>query len=331
MKKITVYLIACLLLMSFFTGCSSTQKSELVFADAGWDSVKFHNAVAGFIATEGFGYENWREISGTTPIVHEGLLKGEIDVHMEEWTDNIATYQKDLAEGRLIELGVNFDDNMQGLYVPRYVIEGDPERGIEPVAPALKTVQDLKKYKDVFPDDEQKDKGRIYGAIPGWEIDKIMYNKYIYNGLDEDYVYFRPGSDAALSAALTSAYEKGEPIVGYYWEPTWLLGKYDFVLLEDHPYDPDNPDEYQEGKTACPSVRVTVAVSNKFYETDPDFCDFLSKYETSSALTSEALAHMQETGDDHTDTAKWFLKKYDELLDQWLDSEKAQMVRNALK
>lgn len=331
MKKITVYLIACLLLMSFFTGCSTAQKSELVFADAGWDSVKFHNAVAGFIATEGFGYESWREISGTTPIVHEGLLKGEIDVHMEEWTDNIATYQKDLSEGKLVELGVNFDDNMQGLYVPRYVIEGDPERGIEPVAPDLKTVQDLKKYKDVFPDDEQKDKGRIYGAIPGWEIDKIMYNKYVYNGLDEDYVYFRPGSDAALSAALTSAYEKGEPIVGYYWEPTWMLGKYDFVLLEDHPYDPDNPDAYQEGKTVCPSVRVTVAVSNKFYEKDPDFCDFLSKYETSSTLTSEALAHMQETGDDHIDTAKWFLKKYDELLDQWLDFEKAQRVRNALK
>ena len=267
------------------------------------------------------------EISEPHPLF-KSLLKGEIDVHMEEWTDNIATYQKDLAEGRFIELGVNFDDNMQGLYVPRYVIEGDPERGIEPVAPALKTVQDLKKYKDVFPDDEQKDKGRIYGAIPGWEIDKIMYNKYIYNGLDEDYVYFRPGSDAALSAALTSAYEKGEPIVGYYWEPTWLLGKYDFVLLEDHPYDPDNPDEYQEGKTACPSVRVTVAVSNKFYETDPDFCDFLSNEH--QVLTSEARSYAGNRRD-HTDTAKWFLKKYDELLDQWLDFEKAQMVRNALK
>ncbi len=330
MKKIIIPLITCFLLVSAFSGCSM-QKSELVLADPGWDSVKFHNAVAGFIATSAFGYESWREVTGTTPIVHEGIMKNEIQAHMEEWTDNIATYQKDLADGRLTELGVNFDDNMQGFYVPRYVIEGDPERGIEPMAPDLKTVQDLKKYKDLFQDDEQKDKGRIYGAIPGWEIDRIMYKKYIYNGLDEDFIYFRPGSDAALSAALSSAYDKGEAIVGYYWEPTWLLGRYDFVLLEDFPYDPDNPQAFQDGETACPSVRVTIAVSNEFYEEDPAFCDFLSKYGSSSQLTSEALAHMQETGDNHIETAKWYLKKYDSFLEDWMDAEKAQKVRDALK
>lgn len=330
MKKIIVFLIGAVLLLSGLSGCS-TQQSELVFADAGWDSVKFHNAVAGFIATNAFGYDEWREVTGTTPVTHEGLVNGDIDVHMEEWTDNIATYQQDLAAGKLTELGVNFDDNYQGLYVPRYVIEGDPERGIEPMAPDLKTVQDLKKYKELFPDDEQPDKGRIYGGIPGWEIDRILYNKFIYNGLDEDFIYFRPGSDAALSAALSTAYEKGEPIVGYYWEPTWLLGKYDFVLLEDNPYNPDKPEEFQDGITECPPVRVTVAVNNDFYEKAPEFSAFLSKYRTSSALTSEALAHIQDTGDSYHETAVWFLQKYDEFLDDWLDPEKAQMVRDALK
>ncbi|HZK28502.1 MAG TPA: ABC transporter substrate-binding protein [Thermoclostridium sp.] len=329
MKKLIIGLVLSLMLLTMFSACSTT--NELVFADAGWDSIKFHNAVAGFIATNAFGYDNWREVSGTTPITHQGTLTGEINVHMEEWTDNISTYQQDLEDGKLKEVGINFDDNYQGFYVPRYVIEGDAERGIEPMAPDLKTVQDLKKYKDVFPDDEQPDKGRIYGAIPGWEIDNIMHNKYLYNGLDENFNYFRPGSDPALSAALSGAYEKGEPVVGYYWEPTWLLGKYDFVLLEDHPYDPTKPEEYAEGKTECPPVRVTIAVSNEFFEKDPEYCVFLSKYRSSSQLTSEALAHIQETGDNHMDTAKWYLKKYDEFLDDWLDPDKAQLIRDALK
>ena len=45
------------------------------------------------------------------------------------------------------------------------------------MAPGLKTVQDLKKYADVFPDDEKPGMGRIYRAIPGWEINEIMQKR----------------------------------------------------------------------------------------------------------------------------------------------------------
>ena len=225
---------------------------------------------------------------------------------------------------------MNFDDNYQGFYVPRYVIEGDPERGIEASAPDLKYVWDLKDYPHVFPDDENPDKGRVYGAIPGWEIDEIMHRKYLHYGLDENFVYFRPGSDPALSAAITAAYEKGDPIVAYYWEPTWLLGMYDMILLEDEPYDKDT---FFDGKCMPPPMRVTVCASNNFadQEENKDFIEFLSRYRTSSALTSEALAYMQETGtDDYVEVARWFLAKHDELLDAWLNPEDAETLRSLL-
>lgn len=325
MKKLAV--ICLIIMLSFTTLIGCTETKTITFAEAGWDSLRFHNAVAGFIATSAFGYAEWSEIPGTTPVLHEGLAKGEVDVHMEVWTDNISTYHDDIAQGKLVELGINFDDNYQGIYVPRYVIEGDPARGIEPMAPDLKRVEDLLKYKDVFKDDEQPDKGRVYGAIPGWVIDDIMYNKYVYYGLDKDFIYFRPGSQAAMDAVFTSAYDKGQPIAGYYWEPTWLMGKYDFVLLEDAPY---NPDTYADGETECPSVVVTVCASNSFAKKDKDYTDFLRKYRTSSALTSEALAYMQETGSDTIETAKWFLKQHDDLLDSWLTADQSAKVRKAL-
>ncbi|MEF9953690.1 MAG: glycine betaine ABC transporter substrate-binding protein [Clostridium sp.] len=307
-------------------GCSK-QKKEIIFADVGWDSVKFHNAVAGLIAESAYGY-TWKEMPGSSPIMHEAMKKGEIDVNMEEWTDNLATYHADKEAGLFQDLGTNFGDNIQGFYVPAYVIKGDADRGIEPMAPDLKTVQDLKKYPDIFPDDEHPEKGRIYGAIPGWEINEIMRKKVVYNGLDKAYNYFQPGSDASLSAAFTSAYEKGEAIVGYYWEPTWLTGKYDLVLLEDTPYVDEAG--YKEGRTACPSVDVTIGVSNGFYEKNPEFCEFLKKYKTSSALTSEALAHMQDTGEGYGETAKWFLTEHSELIDEWLPTDKVESVKGAL-
>ena len=115
MKKfLSIILLLILVITSIFVYSEEVTAKEIVFADVGWDSVKFHNAVAGLIAEQIFGYK-WREVPGSTAVLHEGLLKGEIDVHMEEWTDNLVTYEKDLNEGKFKDLGVNFDDNNQGL------------------------------------------------------------------------------------------------------------------------------------------------------------------------------------------------------------------------
>ena len=113
-----------------------------------------------------------------------------------------------------MDLGVNYDDNRQGFYVPRYVIEGDAERGIAPMAPDLKSVKDLSRYAALFKDEEDLAKGRLYGAIPGWNIDAILYKKYEVYGLNQNYIYFRPGSEATLSTAFLTATRKGFLLLG---------------------------------------------------------------------------------------------------------------------
>ena len=294
------------------------EKTSITFADVGWDSIKLNNALAGLVAEEVFGY-TWEETPGSTPISHEALMAGDVDVHMEEWTDNIAAYAADLEAGRFVELGVNFKDNYQGFYIPRYVADAYPD---------LKTVKDLAKYPELFPDPEDPSKGIIYGGITGWEITEIMEKKVTAYGLDEYYNYFVSGSDAVLSASMTAAWDRQEPIVAYYWEPTWLLGMYDFVLLEDDPYDPET---YQDGIGACPAVTVTVAVSNDFAASNPEFCEFLSNFSMPSAIISEALAYMQENNADYAAAARWLLtESHPELIDEWLTAEQAETLRAAL-
>ena len=307
-------------------GSDSGAKKPIVFADAGWDSIKFHNSVAMFIAKEAYGL-NSKVLTGSTPITQAALARGDADVHMEVWTDNIPSYHQDKKDGKVVEMGINFDDDKQGFYVPRYVIEGDAQRGIAPVAPDLKTVADLAKYKDVFKDEEIPEKGRVYGAIPGWEIDSIMYKKFKHYGLDKNFVYFRPGSDATLNAAFVSAYDKGLPIVGYNWEPTWISGKLDLVLLADAPYEEK---AFLEGKTEARAVPVVVAVNAAFVKRAPEYVEFLKKYHTSSALTAEALAYIAENKATYDDAAVHFMRKHDNLLDKWLPADKAKAVRAAL-
>lgn len=327
MKRIITIITVSILALMLIASCGKKESTVVTFGEAGWDSMKFHNAVVMFIAENAYDMET-NEVSGTTQITYNALKTGDIQVYTETWTDNIMSYKEDVAAGSVIELGLNYADNAQGLYVPRYVIEGDAERGIEPMAPDLKSVADLADYADLFKDPDDPSKGRIYGSISGWAADEIMRKKVDLYGLDAMYNYMDPGSDAALSASIAGAYEKGEPIVAYYWEPTWLSGKYDLVILEDAPYDPD---KFPNGETAFPSVPLTVCVNPDFKQKNQEFCEFLSKYKTSSALTSEALLYLQDNDlDDYTVAAKWFLKEHDELLSQWLSADKADLVRKAL-
>ena len=294
------------------------QDNEIVFADIGWDSVKLNNELAGLVAEKVFGY-TWSSVPVSTPIAHEALLKGEIDVHMEEWTDNISNYIPDREKNLFTELGINFNDNYQGFYIPKYIADEYPD---------LKTVNDLAKYPQLFPDPENSSKAIIYGGIPGWQITEIMEKKVKAYGLDEQYTYICPGSNAAMDTTITKAVDNHEPIVTYYWEPTWLMGKYDFVLLEDSPY---NPEKFPEGIGECPAVTVTVAASNDFYNNNPEYCEFLSNYSLPSATISEALAYMQDTGCNHKDAARWLLQEsHPELIDEWLNPEQAEFLKASL-
>jgi len=60
---------------------SAATKNKIVFADPGWDSVRFHNGVAQTIIEEGYGYPT-EVISGSTPATFLGLKEGEIFVIM---------------------------------------------------------------------------------------------------------------------------------------------------------------------------------------------------------------------------------------------------------
>ena len=52
MKKQLSIIILCIFLIALFSSCSDKTESagKVIFGDAGWDSMKFHNEVARLIA-----------------------------------------------------------------------------------------------------------------------------------------------------------------------------------------------------------------------------------------------------------------------------------------
>lgn len=332
MKKLLSLISAITVMVFIITGCSNEGTADsgpvnIVVTDNGWDSQKLHNEIARIVVEQGYDGYTFNTSSASSTMNWQAIISGEVDLDIESWTENVASYNDDVEKGDIIDVGILVPDSAQGLYVPRYVIEGDKESGIEPMAPDLKTVEDLKKYPEVFEDYEDRAKGRIYGSLPGWMADEVLYNKYEYYGLDEMYNYIRLGSEATLFASLVSSYNLGEAWVGYCYEPTWISGKLDIVLLEDAPYDESI---FMDGKCEFPKQELKIVSSNKFAEKAPDLLEFFKKYETGSQMIADALAYLDETQASHEETAKWLLTENDFLLDEWLPEENAEKVRDYL-
>jgi ABC-type proline/glycine betaine transport system substrate-binding protein len=154
-------------------------------------------------------------------------------------------------------------------------------------------------------------------------------------GLEKDYTNFRPGTGAALAAAIGGAVLKHEPILAYYWGPTWVLGKYDLVALEEPAWnDTDwrglSTDPKYPRAVAYPVVPVWIGANAKFAAAAPESLTFLRAYRTTSALINEALGVMQDNKGDPAIAARQFLKKHPEVWRAWVPAAVADRVQGAL-
>ena len=333
-RPMRYFVLICMLLVP--TVASACEVSRpVVFAGLDWESAAFHNAVARFILENGYDCET-DALPGSTIPMMQGVAQGDIDIAMEVWKDNVTdVWMRALSRGQVKELGVNFPDAVQGWYVPRYLVDGDSARNIAPLAPGLKSVSDLPAYKGIFADPEEPGRGRFYNCVAGWNCEVVNSAKLKAYGLEDDYTNFRPGTGAALAAAIGGAYLRGEPILAYYWAPTWVLGKYDLVQLDEPAWnevdwDGLNSDPDYPRAVAYPVVPVWVGVNAAFAKEAPKLVQFLTAYETTAALVNEALAYMRDHNVEAKDAARHFLSKHPEIWTGWVAGDVAARVQAAL-
>jgi len=333
MKKASGIILAVLVSLLCMSGGSLAQEKKVTFVDFSWNSVQMHNRIAGFVLEHGYGFKPEYLFAESVPGL-TGLAQGDVDIAMEMWIDNVLDwYNEAVGEKKtVIDLGPVFPDSPQGWYVPTFVIEGDEERGIEPMAPGLKSVHDLPEYWELFKDPENPQKGRFYNAIPGWVVHDINLKKIEAYGLSDTYQVFSPGSQTALATAIVSNYNRGKPVLAYYWEPEWIMGMLDMTRLEEPPYDPEKWGEGKSYGCAFPAARVHVGINTEFAKENPEILTFLANYETSLEQNNAALAYMQQEEATVEEAATWFLKEYEDAWTKWIpDEETRKKVLEALK
>lgn len=322
----------------------AAEKQTIRIADVQWQTLWINNAITKFIIENGYGYPV-ETIEMTTPVFQQAIVSGDVDLIMEIWRQNLEEwYVKVLEEGTVVDLGETFEKSTQGFYVPRYVVEGDPDRGIEPVAPELKSVFDLPQYKSVFQDPENPDKGLIINCITGWQCAEVNRAKIYAYDLEDDYNLLEPGASAALDATIAGAYEKGQPLVTYYWEPTWLLGRYEMIQLEEPEYTKACWDEINkvlngevaledvgpEAGCAYETVGIHKAAAASLVERAPEVTAFLEKMNVGTEPLNKTAAYMEIEKASADEAAIWFLKEYRDKWHTWVPEDVAEKVEQAL-
>jgi len=312
--------------------------------DAQWESLWINNAIVELILEEGYGYDV--EIAEvTTPIMQQSLLQGDVHVAVEMWCINYQEWCDEHAEaGDMVYAGTMFSESEQGWYVPRYLIDGDDERGIEASAPELESVADLPDHAELFADPDDPGKGLLITGITGWEVTERNEAKVHAYDLDETYNTQQAGSSAALDAAITGAYDRGEPVLFYYWAPSWIHAELDLVLLDEPEWSQECQDAIdqaiegditqapEEAACAFAGGDVEKGIWPGLQDAAPEAVAFLERMHVGDDPMNQALAYMELEDVEPAEAALWYFEQYADDWRGWIEEDDVlERVEEALR
>lgn len=296
-------------------------KETIVFSDLNWESAQLQNRIAMFIVEHGYGHPV--DVTfGDTNSLWPSLLNGDTQVTMEVWLPNQQeAWDEAISAGSVISLGKSLDDNWQSAFVvPTYVVEDNP---------GLKSVEDLRAFKGLFATQESGDKARLMSCVIGWRCKEINEQVVAAYGLDDVIELVSPTSASALFASIEDAHEKREPWLGYMWGPTRTAAELDLTLLDEPTCSPETEPGAGNG-CAYPNARVLIAAHASLATRAPEVVEFLRKWNFTAASQLAVEGWMADNGATIDEAAIWFLENNDDVWTQWVSSDIANKVNEAL-
>lgn len=315
------------------TSAASAQDcGDVTIASMNWQSAEVLANLDAFILEHGYGCNAEITIGDTVPTITSMVEKGEPDVAPEGWIDLLPEIvQGGIANGKIVSTGTSLSDGgQQGWWIPKYLADAHPD---------IKTIGDALGHPELFPDPEDPGKGAVINGPQGWGGANVTAQFFkAYGAADKGFVLVDSGSAAGLDGSLAKAYERGEGWMGYYWEPTSLLGKYEMVKLGfDAPFDeaewkrcnsvPDCPDPKLN---TWPVDRVQTLVTTGFAERAGPVLDYFKARHWDNATVNQLLAWMTDNQATGEDGALHFLENNPDIWTQWVSPEVAEKVKAAL-
>ncbi len=270
------------------------EMGTLYLVDQDWNGQLVVTAVAQILLEQEMGHTVATKFApADSAPLFLGLENGDFHFVCCNWPSysaDLLTEYVDADDATVDRMGPVGISGTGGWYVPSYVINGDSERGIEAVAPDLQTVDDMNQYKSVFATSDTGTSGRLLEFTPAW--DTRPEERLEAFGVDFQVVF--AGSEGAALAELDAAFQRGDPIMTYLWEPHWAHAKYNLIQIEMPEWTSDCYPDGERYDCGYPTDPVAKLIWPDLQDEFPEAYEFLSNFQMTNAQQNEIVLNLTE-------------------------------------
>jgi glycine betaine/proline transport system substrate-binding protein len=234
-------------------------------------------------------------------VAWQGFQTGEVDVILENWGHPDLEKKYITTDKLAQDAGPNGVTGIIGWYVPGWMIDKYPD---------LADWHNLNKYADLFKTSESGDKGQFLGSDPTF----VQYDEALITNLGLNFKDVFSGSEAATITAFQQADKNKTPLIGYFYDPQWLLSEIKLVQIHLPAYTPGCDADLK--KVACdyPPYILNKIARTKFMDTGGDAATFIKNFKWANQdqnSVADAITNKNMTPEDaakqwvDANPAKW--------------------------
>jgi glycine betaine/proline transport system substrate-binding protein len=321
---LTVILVLTLCIVALVlpaAGCSKAPaatkaKPTITLVEADWTSNLIVTELASQIIKNQLGYPT-QKIQTSVTAGWAAISQGDADAAIECWLPQRQPEIQPFLDDGKIELGTQIFPGGAGWFMPRYVVEGDQARGIEPIAPNLKSILDLKDYWKIFENPENPGKGELVGGSPGWTddpLDRSMIRAY------ELPMYRSNQSESIMCARMIAADKKGEPLLMFMWWPHWIFAQVDMVMLEepDPWYEGAFADDTKDYKAGHPPYDVRTVVATRLKDSAPEVYNLIKHMVLGEETANSLMLRVDVDKEEVPVVVSDWISQNQSVIDSWM-------------
>ncbi|MEU8656671.1 ABC transporter substrate-binding protein [Actinoplanes philippinensis] len=234
-----------------------------------------------------------------------GLNDGSIDVILENWGHDDLKKKYIDRQKVAVELGLTGNKGVIGWYVPPWMAKTYPD---------ITDWKNLNDYADLFKTSKSGAKGQFLAGDPSF----VTNDTALIENLKLNYTVVYAGSEDKLIAAFRKAQEDKTPLLGYFYEPQWLLSDVKLVHIPLPNYTP-----------GCDSDAEKVACDYQPYDLDKigrkawvdsgnPAAAFIKNWQWTNADQNQVAKDMTQNGLSADDAAKKWADAHRTVWEKWL-------------
>ena len=305
---------------------------QVSIAEMNWPSAQLLAHIDKIILNHGYDCQANTVPGDTMPTFASMVEKNRPDIAPEMWENAYqAALNKAIDEGKLIRANAKVITGAgEGWYVTEAFTKAHPE---------IKTVLDVIEHPELFPNPEHPGKGAFHGCPAGWGCQ--IANVNLFKAFDmkaKGWKLVDPGSAAGLDGSISKASNQNANWLGYYWQPTSLVGKYNLKLLPwgipfagtDNWNCISNPNCSDPKPSAWIEASVATISLKSFLAEKPSIQDYLQSRSINSETMNAMLIYMEENQADGDTAAREFLVKYPHIWQTWVPEVVSKKIQASL-